>query len=138
SGAGARDERERDADGDHHLHIGGDERVRTDDAAGDGERAITGCVARATSRGVVIQEALFAADRQAAMAWRIASGARLLHRFLISGIPPRESETCCLEICEASSSERPFTISVAADEQAIATAQPMHLNFASTTIPFSI
>src|SRR5215469_3199431 len=70
-------------------------------------------------------------DFQSSIARRMASGARLLHLILYSGIPPRASATACSEMRQASSTGRPRTISVAMDEQAMATAHPMHLNLAS-------
>ncbi len=77
-------------------------------------------------------------DLQSAIAFRMASGARLLHLILYSGMPPSASATASSEICAASSMDLPRTISVAMDEQAIATAHPMHLNLTSLTIPCSM
>ena len=68
---------------------------------------------------------------QSSIALRIASGARLLQRILYSGMLPSASATSCSLILAASGTGLPRTISVAIDEQAIATAHPMHLNFAS-------
>ena len=62
----------------------------------------------------------------------------MLHLILYSGIPPRALATACSEMREASSRDLPITISVATEEQAMATAQPMHLNFTSRTIPCSM
>jgi xanthine dehydrogenase accessory factor len=75
---------------------------------------------------------------QSSIAFRIACGARLLHFILYSGIPPRASATACSDIFDASSTDLPSTISVAMDEQAIATAHPMHLNFTSCITPCSM
>src|SRR5262249_40410525 len=69
---------------------------------------------------------------------RMASGAKLRHLILYSGMLPRASATACSDICEASSTDLPRTISVAIDEQAIATAHPIHLNFTSPIRPRSI
>jgi hypothetical protein len=77
-------------------------------------------------------------DLQSSIARRMACGARLLHFILYSGIPPSASATACSEIREASSTDLPRTISVAIDEQAMATAHPMHLNFTSCIKPCSI
>lgn len=76
--------------------------------------------------------------RQSSMALRMASGARLLHSILYSGMPPREAATLCFVISYACSMDLPRTISVATDEQAMATAQPMHLNRASAMTPSSM
>ena len=75
---------------------------------------------------------------QSSMALRMAAGARLLQRILYSGMPPRASATDCSVIPYASSTGRPNTISVAMDEQAMATAHPMHLNFTSWMMLFSM
>ena len=76
--------------------------------------------------------------RQSSKALRMASGARLLQTILYSGIPPSASATLCLLIFSASSTGLPITISVAIDEQAIATAQPVHLKRTSVITSFSM
>src|ERR1700687_5641979 len=72
------------------------------------------------------------------MAILIASGERLLQAILYSGSPPNASETACLESEYASSTDLPRTMSVAIDEQAMATGQPTHLKRISAIRLFSI
>ena len=57
---------------------------------------------------------------------------------MYSGIPPRALATASSEMRQASPTGFPLTISVAIEEQAIATAQPMHLNLMSSIMPRAI